>query len=113
MKINFETLKSQNIDNETLLNILEILYNEVKSSTNPNIIFNEFVDNLEPDAKEHSTFSFSLSKSPISINDMLIVSDDGSIVITPSSITKIDKNKIYFKNLQITSNMNLFVSYKY
>lgn len=113
MKINFEEIKKQDVGHELLVHILEVIYNEVKSTTTPNIIFNELVDNLEADKNEHSTYYFSLSREPLSLNDMLIVTDDGSIVITPNSITKIEGNKIFFKNLQVSSEMNLFVTYKY
>jgi hypothetical protein len=113
MKIDFEQIKKQNIDNETLLHLLEVIYNEVKVTTTPNIMFNEYVDTLEIDKKLHATYSFTLSKEAISPNDMLIVSEDGTVFITPSSIVKIEGSKIYFKSLQINSETPLFVTYKY
>ncbi|MGL5716500.1 MAG: hypothetical protein ACRCXX_14285 [Cetobacterium sp.] len=113
MNINFEEIKKQEVSNETLIHIIEVLYNEVKSSTTPNIILNELVDNLEPDSSESSSFSFTLSEKPMSPNDISIVTTDGSIIITPSSITKIEGDKVHFKNLQINQEMELFVTYKY
>lgn len=113
MNINFEEIKKQDITNETLIHILEVLYNEIKSTVTPNIILNELVDNLESDKSEHSVFSFTLSEKPISPNDISIVTSDGSITITPASITKIEENRVYFKNLQINQEMELFVTYKY
>lgn len=113
MVIDFEAIKKQNVDPDTLLHLLEIMYAEVKACTTPNIIFNEYVDALEVDKTSHATYSFVLSKSPVSVNDMLIVSEDGSVVITPSSVTKVEGTKVQFKNLQISSETPLFVTYKY
>ncbi|MGL4988900.1 MAG: hypothetical protein ACRC5F_06640 [Cetobacterium sp.] len=89
------------------------MYNEIKSSAEPNIIFNEYIDTLEVDKKSNATFSFELSKKPMSSNDIQIISEDGSVVVTPSSIIKIEDKRVYFKNLQISSESTLFVTYKY
>ncbi|MGL5768144.1 MAG: hypothetical protein ACRCX8_21125 [Sarcina sp.] len=113
MIIEFEKIKKQNVDLDTLLHLIEIMYAEVKSTTTPNIIFNEYIDTLEVDKTSHATYAFTLSKTPISLNDMLIVSEDGSVMITPSSIIKIEDKKVFFKNLQISSGTTLFVTYKY
>ncbi|MGL4449630.1 MAG: hypothetical protein ACRCTZ_00390 [Sarcina sp.] len=113
MNINFEEIKKQEVSNETLIHIIEVMYNEIKNSAAPNIILNELVDNLEADSSENSVFSFTLSEKPISPNDVSIVTTDGSITITPASITKIEGNRVYFKNLQINQEMELFVTYKY
>ncbi|MGL5963922.1 MAG: hypothetical protein ACRCZ2_05975 [Fusobacteriaceae bacterium] len=113
MVIDFNELKKQNIDTGALLHIIEIMYNEVKNVSTPNIIFNEFVDSLESDNKAHATFSFYLSKVPSSVNDIQIISEDGGITITPSSIVDVVGNKITFKNLQINNDTALYVTYKY
>ncbi|MGL5311711.1 MAG: hypothetical protein ACRCX2_19895 [Paraclostridium sp.] len=113
MKIDFEQIKKQNVDSDTLLHLLEVIYSEVKACTAPNIIFNEYVDTLEVVKTSHATYAFTLSKTPISQNDLLIVSEDGSVYVTPSSIIKIEGTKVYFKNLQINSDTPLFVTYKY
>lgn len=113
MNINFEEIKKQEVTNETLIHIIEVMYNELKNTASPNLILNELVDNLEADNSEHSVFSFTLSEKPLSPNDISIVTTDGSITITPSSITKLEGNRVYFKNLQINQEMELFVTYKY
>lgn len=112
MKINFDEIKKQNYNSETLLNIMEVMYNKMNSIEPSGIIFNEFVNGMEQ-STANATFSFSLKHNPISYADVFIVLEDGSLVITPISIIKIEKNVVTLKNSQLKKNMNLFVTYKY
>ncbi|MGL5713189.1 MAG: hypothetical protein ACRCX2_09235 [Paraclostridium sp.] len=113
MNIDFNSLKSQQIDNKTLLNIMEVLYTSLKTEKFQNIILNEFVDDLKQDPEEFNVFLFTLRNNPMSINDILIFSEDGAITITPASIVKLDKNTVSIKSLQVKKGMNFFVTYKY
>ncbi|MGL6101356.1 MAG: hypothetical protein ACRCZ9_01225 [Fusobacteriaceae bacterium] len=113
MTIDFNEIKKQNIDSDALIHLIEVMYNEIKNASEPNIIFNEYVDSLEVDKKTHATFSFYLSKAPISSNDIQMVSEDGGITVTPSSIVELNGNKVTFKNLQINSDTALYITYKY
>jgi hypothetical protein len=113
MTINFDELKKQQLNSTMLLNIIEVIYNNVKTETFQNIVLNEYVDDLVQESSEYDVYSFELANTPISTLDILIVSEDGSIVITPSSITQLDGKRVYVKSLQLTTGHSLYVTYKY
>lgn len=115
MFIDFEKLKIQGATNETIIHILEQLYNEVNNVINTNIILNEKVIGLELNSNNPFEFNFYLTKKPTATNDIFIVDESGEIIITPNSILSIAEttNKITIKNSKINKDTVLFVTYKF
>lgn len=109
MYIDFEEIRKQNVDKDTLINILEVIYQELKSDKYPNIKINELCK-----LEEIGTYSYKLylKDIPVSINDILIVTESG-IVITPNHISDIEKNIITINNKNIKKTDDIFVTYKY
>lgn len=109
MYINFEEIRKQNIDKDTLINIIEVIYQELKANKYPNIKINELCK-----LEELSTYSYKLhlNNVPVSINDIFIVTDSG-IVIPPKNISDIEKNIITINNKNIKKTDDIFVTYKY
>lgn len=112
MTIDFKTLENQDIDTSVLLEIIKAMYVEMKSKSTNNLILNEYTDNIQQTLYTDE-YNLVVKESPTSINDILIISEDGTIVITPNSITGLDKNKITIKSNKIKKNMNFFITYKY
>ena len=113
MNINFEELKKQELNYEAILLILESLYNDFNKTISSTIKLNEYVDTIKKVDGKFDEFYFELANRPISISDILIVLEDGSTFITPSSILEIEENKIYIKSVNISTESSFFVTYKY
>lgn len=109
MYIDFEEIRNQKIDNNTLINIMEVIYQELKSNKYPNIKINELCK-----LEEVGTYSYKLhlKEVPVSINDIFIVTESG-IIIPPNNIADIDKNIIMVDNKNIKKTDDVFVTYKY
>lgn len=112
MNIDFKLLENEVVDSNVLLEIIKSMYNYMKSDIKSNIMLNEYVDNVVSELYTDE-YILEVSYNPISINDILIVSEDGTIVVTPSSIIGLDKNKIKIKSNKVKKNMNFFITYKY
>ena len=110
MKINFTELRKQNLDNETLINILEAIYYEIVNNDLTKVRLNELssVEIINIDE-----FSFELSNAPSSINDILIISRKEQFIITPDSIYKIKDKKVFIKDNRLKNKDEIFVTYKY
>lgn len=112
MTIDFESVKKQSLTKDLLLSLIEKIYLIVKNERTPNIILNEFVDNMSLD-NTNNIYQIILGSAPLSINDILIVSESGDIIITPNNIIEINKNIIKFTHPKIKNKLNFFVTYKY
>ena len=110
MKINFEQLKKQKLDNEVIINLFENLYNEMNNNNYNKIKLNEIAIVESIGINE---FEIELKSEPISINDVFIISKNGQIIVTPSSINKIEKNKIVLLDARLKNKDEIFVNYKY
>ena len=110
--IDFKEIRSQNLTKELLLGLIEKIYNALKTTVTKNIMLNEFVDNMAIE-KETNTNYISLMHRPISINDILIISQDGEFIVTPANILAVKENQVYFAHNKIKGKMNFFVTYKY
>lgn len=109
MYIDFEEIRKQNVDKNTLINILEVIYQELKADKYPNIKINELCS-----LEEIGTYSYKLhlKEIPVSVNDIFIITESG-IVIPPNNISDIDKNIITINNKNIKKTDDIFVTYKY
>lgn len=112
MNINFENIRKGQITKDLILTLLEKLYLIIKSEKTVNIVINEFVENMSLD-ESTNIYSISLINNPLTINDILIYSENGEIVITPKYIQSINKNEIKFSHPKIKNKINFFVTYKY
>lgn len=112
MTIDFKMLENQDIDVYVLLELIKAMYVEMKATATNNLILNEYTDNIQQTLYTDE-YTLVVKESPTSVNDILIVSEDGTIVITPNSITGLDKNKITIKSNKVKKNMNFFITYKY
>lgn len=112
MTIDFENIKRNNITKELIISLIEKIYLMVKSEKEQNIVINEFVDDMSTDSKTNH-YTISLANNPISMNDIMIFSENGELVITPKNILSLDKNKVTFTNSKIKNKMNFYVTYKY
>lgn len=109
MNIDFEALKRIDIDKTTLVNIMSMMYSQIQS-TNTNIKMNEL---CLLEKNENDSFKITLEQIPISINDILIYSEDGTKVVTPKYITEINGQDIIFYNKILSNVKKVFVTYKY
>lgn len=112
MTIDFKTLENQDIDPYVLLELIKVMYTEMKSTSTNNLILNEYTDNINQTLYTDE-YTLEVKEAPTSVSDILIISEDGTIVITPNSITGLDKNKITIKSNKVKKNMNFFITYKY
>lgn len=110
MKINFEEIKKQPLNNQVLLSVLEVLYTSIKQERPQNIKINEFCSAKIINGIQ---FEIELTESPLSINDILIVSSSGNTIVTPTYIEEIKDKKVIFTSNSINANETLFVTYKY
>ena len=110
LKINFEEIKKQNINKETIVNLLEALYMEIQNNDFNRIKLNEICIAESINIDE---YQIELKNKPISINEIFIVNKNGQIFITPNSITEISNNKVKFTDNRIKNKEELFVTYKY
>lgn len=110
MKINFEQLRKQKLDNEVITNLFESMYNEMNDNNYNKIRLNETAIIESIGINE---FEIELKNEPISINDIFIVSKDGQIIVTPNFITKIERNKIILSDARLKNKDEIFVTYKY
>lgn len=110
MKINFEQLRQQKLDNEVIINLFENLYNEMNNNNYNKIKLNEIAIIESIGINE---FEIELKNEPISINDIFIVSKNGQIVVTPNFIIKIEKNKVVLSDARLKNKDEIFVTYKY
>ncbi|PHI06520.1 hypothetical protein [Fusobacterium polymorphum] len=110
MKIKFEELKKQKLDNEVIINLFENIYNEMNNNNYNRIKLNE-ISIIE--SVGINEFEIELKNEPISINDIFIVSKNGQIVVTPNFITKIEKNKVTLLDARLKNKDEIFVTYKY
>lgn len=110
MKINFDELKKQNLDNETLINIFEAIYYEIVNNNLTKVKLNELgtVEALNVDE-----FSLELASNPVSINDILIISRKEQFVITPDSIYELKNKQVFIKDNRLKNKDEVFVTYKY
>jgi hypothetical protein len=113
MTINFEELEQQELNYKTVISVLKAMYEEFNSAALSTLILNEFVEGITKVDGTLDEFQLVLSNVPTSISDILIVSEDGSLVITPSSILTIDGNTINIKSTSINTESTFFVTYKY
>ena len=95
MTIDFENIKRNNITKELIISLIEKIYLMVKSEKEQNIVINEFVDDMSTDSKTNY-YTISLANNPISVNDIMIFSEDGELVITPKNTLSLHKNKVTF-----------------
>lgn len=109
MKINFEELKLQKVDNNIILEILENLYKSIKTTKN-NMILNEL---CKVNRTLSNEYNIKLSSKPLSNSDIFIVSQDGSIILTPTNITKIENDVVYISNKNMKMLDYVYVTYKY
>lgn len=109
MYIDFEEIRKQKIDKDTLINIIEVIYQELKANKYPNVKINELCS-----LEEIGTYSYNihLKDVPVSINDILIVTQSG-VVIPPNHISDINKNIITINNKNVKKTDDIFVTYKY
>ena len=110
MVINFDTLRQQDVDKSVLIDLLEHFYNKLKENKDSNIIINELCKVNRTTTNE---YNIELSNIPLSMTDILIVSQDGSITITPMSLTKIENNLVYISNKNMKMLDYVYVTYKY
>ena len=110
MKINFEQLRQQKLDNEVIINLFENLYNEMNNNNYNKIKLNETAIIESIGINE---FEIELKNEPISINDIFIVSKNGQVVVTPNVIIKIEKNKVVVSDARLKNKDEIFVTYKY
>ena len=110
MKIKFEELKKQKLDNEVIINLFESMYNEMNDNNYNKIRLNEIAIIESIGINE---FEIELKNEPISINDIFIVSKNGQIIVTPNFITKIEKNKVTLSDARLKNKDEIFVTYKY
>ena len=110
MKIKFEELKKQKLDNEVIINLFENIYNEMNNNNYNRIKLNE-ISIIE--SVGINEFEIELKNEPISINDIFIVSKNGQIIVTPNFITKIEKNKVTLLDARLKNKDEIFVTYKY
>lgn len=110
MKINFEQLRKQKLDNEVIINLFENIYNEMNNNNYNKIKLNE---NAIIESIGINEFEIELKSEPISINDIFIVSKNGQIIVTPNFITKIEKNKVILSDARLKNKDEIFVTYKY
>ena len=110
MKIKFEELKKQKLDNEVIINLFENIYNEMNNNDYNRIKLNE-ISIIE--SVGINEFEIELKNEPISINDIFIVSKNGQIIVTPDFITKIEKNKVTLSDARLKNKDEIFVTYKY
>ena len=110
MKIKFEELKKQKLDNEVIINLFENIYNEMNNNNYNRIKLNE-ISIIE--SVGINEFEIELKNEPISINDIFIVSKNGQIIVTPNFITKIEKNKVTLSDVRLKNKDEIFVTYKY
>lgn len=110
MKINFNEIRKQKLDVETLINIIEAIYNSMNENNFNNIKMNELsiAENINV-----NEFSVELKFRPISINDILIISRKEQYIISPDSITEIKDKEILIKDARLKNKDELFVTYKY
>ena len=113
MNINFEELEKQELNYRAILTILESLYNDFNKTTSSTIKLNEYVDTVNKVTGKSDEFYFELINNPISISDTLIVLDDGTKIITPSSIIKIENGVVFIKSADVSTESAFFVTYKY
>ena len=110
MKINFEQLRKQKLDNEVIINLFKSMYNEMNDNNYNKIRLNETAIIESIGINE---FEIKLKNEPISINDIFIVSKNGQIIVTPNFITKIERNKIILSDARLKNKDEIFVTYKY
>lgn len=110
MKINFEQLRKQKLDNEVIINLFESMYNEMNDNNYNKIRLNETAIIESIGINE---FEIKLKNEPISINDIFIISKNGQIIVTPNFITKIERNKIILSDARLKNKDEIFVTYKY
>lgn len=110
MKLNFTELKKQNLDNETMINILEALYDEIINNNLTKVKLNELCIIESINVEE---FSFELSSKPTSINDILIVTRKEQFIVTPDNIYEIKGNTVFIKDNRLKNKDEIFVTYKY
>jgi putative chaperone protein DnaJ len=110
MKIKFEELKKQKLDNEVIINLFENIYDEMNNNNYNRIKLNE-ISIIE--SVGINEFEIELKNEPISINDIFIVSKNGQIIVTPNFITKIEKNKVTLSDARLKNKDEIFVTYKY
>ena len=110
MKINFEQLRKQKLDNEVIINLFESMYNEMNDNNYNKIRLNETAIIESIGINE---FEIKLKNEPVSINDIFIVSKNGQIIVTPIFITKIERNKIILSDARLKNKDEIFVTYKY
>lgn len=110
MKINFEQLRKQKLDNEVIINLFESMYNEMNDNNYNKIRLNETAIIESIGINE---FEIKLKNEPVSINDIFIVSKNGQIIVTPNFITKIERNKIILSDARLKNKDEIFVTYKY
>ena len=110
MKIKFEELKKQKLDNEVIINLFENIYDEMNNNNYNRIKLNE-ISIIE--SVGINEFEIELKNEPISINDIFIVSKNGQIIVTPDFITKIEKNKVTLSDVRLKNKDEIFVTYKY
>lgn len=110
MKINFEQLRKQKLDNDVIINLFESMYNEMNDNNYNKIRLNETAIIESIGINE---FEIELKNEPISINDIFIVSKNGQIIVTPNFITKIERNKIILLDSRLKNKDEIFVTYKY
>lgn len=109
MKINFRELRLQKIDINIILDILENLYNNLKMTKN-NMILNEL---CKVNRTLSNEYNIKLSNKPLSNSDIFIVSQDGSVILTPTHITKIENDTVYISNKNMKMLDYVYVTYKY
>ncbi|MGL5716652.1 hypothetical protein [Cetobacterium sp.] len=113
MYLDINEIRKNDVTKELLLDIIEAIYNNLNNNKYQNIIINEYVTDILQDTSILNQYSFTLSKVPISINDISIVSEDGELILTPKHIVEIDKTRVTIKNNKIKSGMNFFVTFKH
>lgn len=113
MYLDINEIRKNDVTKELLLDLIEVLYNNINNNKYQNIIINEYVNTLIQDPNVLNQYSFTLSKTPISMNDILITSEDGELVLTPKHIVEVDKTKVTIKNNKLKNSMNLFVTFKH
>lgn len=109
MIINFKEIKKSPINFEVLLNILEILYKKINGISNK-LILNELCK-VETNLKNE--YFIRLENKPLSNSDILIVSQDASVILTPSYINKIEDDVVYLNNKNIKKIDYVYVTYKF
>ena len=113
MFFNIKEIRKNDISKDLLLDLIESLYNNVNNNKAQNIILNEYVQDLIQDQNILNQYSFTLSKIPVSLNDISIISEDGELLLTPKNIVEINNNKITIKSNKVKTGINFYVTYKH